>query len=466
MRNVLLCSAPLTGHVQPMINIGKQLVDDGSTVVMLTGNRFREKVRRAGLEHIALPVSSDFDDRDLDGEFPGRSRLPGILRSRYDLENLFVENIADQHRAVSKILSERAIDVVLAENLFLGLLPTLAARDGHTPRIGTVCTSPLMASSRDTAPFGPGLPPSSTRWGMRRNQLLSAAARALVLRRVQRKADAAVQEAVGRDAGTFILDWPLLADDIFVLTAPSFEYPRRDLDDRLDYVGPVLDTAGTTAPAPAWWHRLDGADPVVVVTQGTLDNGDMGRLIEPTLSALAHTRTLVIATTGGPAAETVRAPGANSIVAEFVPFDTLLPRADVLVTNGGWGGVHFALRHGVPIVVAGSTEDKNEVAARIVRSGAGIRLRSTRPTAIRRAVRTVLDDPGYRERARALAKELSGLDGARGISKALNAPPKNAGPTRIPPEYIQPEHTEPEHTHTEQNPPEPTAGTTVSCPPR
>jgi UDP:flavonoid glycosyltransferase YjiC (YdhE family) len=152
----------------------------------------------------------------------------------------------------------------------------------------------------------------------------------------------------------------------------------------------------------------------------------------------------------------VRAPGANSVVAEFVPFDTLLPRADVLVTNGGWGGVHFALRHGVPIVVAGSTEDKNEVAARIVRSGAGIRLRSTRPTAIRRAVRTVLDDPGYRERARSLAKELSGLDGARGISKALNAPPKNAGPTRIPPENIQPE----------QNPPEPTAGTTVSCPPR
>ncbi len=445
MRNVLLCSAPLTGHVQPMITIGKQLVSDGSTVMMLTGSRFRESVQRAGLEHIALPVSSDFDDRDLDGQFPGRSRLPGILRSRYDLENFFAENIVAQHRAVSKVLAERTVDVVLAENLFLGLLPTLTVRDAGSPqfgstqmgspRIGCVCTSPLMASSRDTAPFGPGFPPSITPWGMRRNRLLSAGARAVVLRRVQRIADAAVQETVGCEAGSFVLDWPLLADDIFVLTAPSFEYPRRDLDERLDYVGPVLDIAGGSHTTPPWWPRLDGPDPVVVVTQGTLDNGDMGRLVEPTLAALAHTPTLVIATTGGPSAKAVRAPGDNSVVTEFVPFDMLLPRADVLVTNGGWGGVHFALRHGVPIVVAGSTEDKNEVAARIVRSGTGIRLRSTRPAAIRRAVQTVLDDPGYRDRARAMAKELAVLDGARGISAALNRPPKHASgsPAQCPP---------------------------------
>ena len=44
----------------------------------------------------------------------------------------------------------------------------------------------------------------------------------------------------------------------------------------------------------------------------------------------------------------------------------LLPRTDVLVTNGGYGGVQQALAHGVPLVVAGRTEDKVEVAARVV----------------------------------------------------------------------------------------------------
>ena len=36
-----------------------------------------------------------------------------------------------------------------------------------------------------------------------------------------------------------------------------------------------------------------------------------------------------------------------------------------MLTNGGYGGVQYALAHGVPLVVAGDTEDKPEVAARV-----------------------------------------------------------------------------------------------------
>jgi hypothetical protein len=52
-----------------------------------------------------------------------------------------------------------------------------------------------------------------------------------------------------------------------------------------------------------------------------------------------------------------------------------LPKADVLVTNGGYGGVHFALAHGVPIVSAGRTEDKVDVCARAAWSGVGLDLK-------------------------------------------------------------------------------------------
>ena len=50
-------------------------------------------------------------------------------------------------------------------------------------------------------------------------------------------------------------------------------------------------------------------------------------------------------------------------VTDFVPYDVLLPRTDLLVTNGGWGGVQQAARHGVPVIVAGATEEKPEVGA-------------------------------------------------------------------------------------------------------
>ena len=55
---------------------------------------------------------------------------------------------------------------------------------------------------------------------------------------------------------------------------------------------------------------------------------------------------------------------------------------DVYVGNGGYGGVHFAMEHGVSLVVAGTTEDKVGVTARVARSGAGINLKSNRPSAV------------------------------------------------------------------------------------
>jgi hypothetical protein len=40
-----------------------------------------------------------------------------------------------------------------------------------------------------------------------------------------------------------------------------------------------------------------------------------------------------------------------------VPFKPLMPLVDVYVTNGGFGGVQYALTNGLPIVTAGTTED-------------------------------------------------------------------------------------------------------------
>ena len=47
-----------------------------------------------------------------------------------------------------------------------------------------------------------------------------------------------------------------------------------------------------------------------------------------------------------------------------------------MVTNGGYGAVQRALIAGVPLVVAGNTEDKPEVAARVECFGAGVNLRT------------------------------------------------------------------------------------------
>ena len=83
---------------------------------------------------------------------------------------------------------------------------------------------------------------------------------------------------------------------------------------------------------------------------------------------------------------------ANVRLERFVPHDLLLPHVDVMVTNGGYGGVQQALANGVPLVVAGDSEDKPEVAARVQWSGTGVNLHTGRPSPamVARAVRRVL----------------------------------------------------------------------------
>jgi UDP:flavonoid glycosyltransferase YjiC (YdhE family) len=117
----------------------------------------------------------------------------------------------------------------------------------------------------------------------------------------------------------------------------------------------------------------------------------------------------------------------------FVPFDRLLPLLDVMITNGGFGGVQQALAAGVPVLVAGRSEDKAEVGARVVWSGVGLALPTdkdndaTTPAAVREGVRRLLDNPSFARRAGELAAEYAEHDG---VGRAVSVITEVAGLSR------------------------------------
>ena len=152
------------------------------------------------------------------------------------------------------------------------------------------------------------------------------------------------------------------------------------------------------------------------MTQGSV-RPDMHELVVPTLRALADEPVLVVVTTGGPTATDVEAAygeplPSNCIVTPWIPYDELLAKASVFVTNGGYTGVTLALSHGVPIVQAGTTEEKAEIAARIQWAGVGLRLGKTGPSPakVRRAVRRLLDEPSFTSAAQRVQSEMATHD--------------------------------------------------------
>jgi MGT family glycosyltransferase len=403
MTRILFTTMPITGHVRPGLPIARELTRRGHHVVWTTGRAFARQVEGAGADYLPIPAALEPDGRGR----PGRGGS-GLRKLRRDVRRTFLGAVPAYLDHLGAVVREAEPDVVVADQ---GLVagPLLAERL-RIPRV-IYTVSPLTLSSPETAPFGTGLPPSRTPVGRLRNRALNRLLRHVVFADSQREARR-LRRRLGLPPlrGAF-LDWgPQIADRYLHTTIAGFEYPRRSLPDSLEFVGAPLPGGVDAWSPPPWWEELAAARrqrrPVILVTQGTVAT-DPAALLLPAVEALAGQDVRLVATTGGADPESVlpfRVRPANVRLEAFVPFTELLPHVDVMVTNGGYGGVQTALAHGVPIVAAGRSEDKMEVNARVAWSGAGVSLRTDRPAPdrIAAAVHAVLTEPSYREAARRL----------------------------------------------------------------
>ncbi|HEX2808544.1 MAG TPA: glycosyltransferase [Kineosporiaceae bacterium] len=393
----LFATHPADGHLNPGLLIARALVARGHQVRWYTGRRYRDVIEATGAGFEPMRTAIDPADLGPDQRFPERAGLEGLDGLRFDLKHLFLDDVPDQIMDLRRILAGYPADALVVDTGFAaaGMMHELGG-----PPWATYGITALTVNSRDTAPFGTGLPPGRSLPMRLRNRALNAYSDRVLMRDVQRHHQLIRARAGLPPTRTGVLSTPLSRYLYLHASTPAFEYPRSDLPPHVHFIGPLLPEPPADVTPPAWWPQLTGPEPVVLVNQGTVAT-DLDDLTAPSLRALAGERLLVVATGGaGRDGLTGRVPQ-NARVESYVPFGALLPQVDVMVTNGGYGGVQFALAHGVPLVVAGTTEDKPEVGDRVAWSGAGINLKVKSPTPdqIRAAVRAVLAEPRYRRNA-------------------------------------------------------------------
>ncbi|HEV7623634.1 MAG TPA: nucleotide disphospho-sugar-binding domain-containing protein [Amnibacterium sp.] len=415
MPRILITSARQAGFVLPLLQIAQALVARGDEVTFLTGSEFAPRVDAVGARFARLP----YDDVAPPAAVrPARNRN-GVREVARLLEALFLDPIEVDHRTVLSLSASLGVDAVISEPLFvgssiIGLLPR-----GERPAVLSIGFFPLPFSSSDTPPFGLGLAPIDEPLNTVRNGLLRLGTDIAVLGGLRRRFAEEVRRLTGATVRGSLFDIALSPDAFAQTTVPQFEFPHRDLSPKVRFVGPL--PPPPLGELPAWWDYGDRT-PIVHVTQGTYANADPTELIVPTIRALADVPVRVVATTGGPDPATVSAAyggplPANARVERFLPYDHLLAASSVVVTNGGYGTVHHALRWGVPLVVSGTTEDKVEVNARVAWAGVGINLKQQRPQpeAIRQAVTAVLADPQHRRSATRIASAIAATDPVRDL---------------------------------------------------
>lgn len=430
MASILLAACPFTGHVRPTVQLAAGPVAAGHEVRVITGSRFAELVRSSGAAFAPLPVAADLDETRLTETFPERAGLSGVAAARFDMDRIFLEPMPAQLATVDAALATQPADVIVAEPLFMAAWP-LTQRPAAPPIIA-LGTMPPLSRQDAMPPVGPPL----TWLGP-----LDAPTHRLLHRIGQRALFGPVQQEGRRrllDAGepapdTFFLDWPRSAAGLIQLSVPAFE-PIAGWPVPVHHVGSLSDggsgASGASDPigSEGWRSRVEAAEakgvPVVHVTQGTAITSDYEHLLLPTLRALADRPVLVVATTGGrdPASVPGEVPQ-NAVVCAWVDYAQLLPHMDVMVTNGGYGGVHEALRHGIPLVLAGAQQDKAAIGTRVRLSGAGLAVAEMSPgeRTIDRMVGQVLHDESYRRAARRLADDMAAAPGLAGAVAAVES---------------------------------------------
>jgi UDP:flavonoid glycosyltransferase YjiC (YdhE family) len=404
MPRILVATISIPGHVVPMIPVVKELIARGHDILWYCGEAYRAKIEATGAAFAPVKQAIDFSDSDYDKHFPGRSSKQGTGKLIFDLTHVFVKSIEGMY--LDLLALKASFDpAILLGDVGMGSVLMLSQATGIPA--ATLNITALAYPDPDLPPNGLGLMPNTSPVGRLRDAFFRTLTDKVLFRPVQKELD---QILLRLKLPPF--KFGIVGSEYLTLqpSVPAFEYKRRNpLPPYIHFIGPLLPAAPQQYELPAWWPEMQAAKkPIVLVTQGTIAT-DSEQLIAPTLAALANKPLSVIATTGGKTAgELGLTVPANAKVEPFIPFAKLMPHISLYITNGGFGGVMYALSNGLPIIAGGTTEDKPEIGSRIAYSGVGINLKTATPShaQVGQAVDRILADAGFRTRAQQMQAQL------------------------------------------------------------
>ena len=394
----------LTGHLNPMTTLGRELARRGHRVCVVAAPVARPWAERAGLGFVPIAVR-EHESGEAAANRETLGRLTGFAALRFT-GRLLGKSTAAGLRDLPAAFDAAGIDAVVVDQV----APAGAAVAEVTRRpFAIVCNALAMNQESRVPPGTLGWPYRPGLLGRARNALgnlvLTAAARPIV----------SVIDQYRRANGLPRLTGGLIDDGglAHVAQQPAFfDFPRRHLTDHFHYTGPWHESA-RDKQVEFPWDRLDG-QPLVYASLGTLQNR-LAHVFRAIVDGCATLDVQLVLSLGRADATWDGPTPANAIIVPFAPQLPLLDRAAVAITHAGLNTALEGLARGLPMLCMPVTNDQPGVANRVRWLGAGLVLSPRRATAdrVRTAVSELLADPRYRESAGRCRDRLAGVHGPR-----------------------------------------------------
>jgi MGT family glycosyltransferase len=372
---------PSGGHIRPLLPLVAALEERGLRTIQWAPSDWEQACLSAGREFRALP-----DLRDLAWPSPVPFQIAEFLGSLSErLAPWMIEQV-----------KEAGGDVVLRDS-FAQYGRYAALANG----VRQIVVPAMMAFHRGMRPSTADLPSAL-------KDFVVGASRAVPLKRLSRRLQLQYGAPLGKPLEVFAGRYGATT---LVATIPPLQMQpdalRRDEDVR--FVGPLRALSDPeTDPDPAL-DGLDGTDQLIYVSLGTVFE-KRPRFFRDAARALAAPGRRVILSIGRLAPEEIGTLPAGVSAHAHVDQLSVLRRADLFVTHGGFNSVQEGLAAGVPLLLCPQMFEQALNAEVVVRQGAGLRVRSPTEGRIRAAVGRMLGDPVYSESAQRIAAELrSGL---------------------------------------------------------
>ena len=408
-KKILFANFPADGHFNPLTGLAVHLKNCGYEVRWYTGRKYQEKINKLGIPYYPLVRAMDFSVGDINEVFPEREKCKTqVSKLKYDIKHAFMLRGPEYYQDIKKINQEYNFDLLIADIAFTGI--PFVREKLNKPVIG-VGIFPLAEGSKDLAPNGLAMTPSNSFWGRRKQDIMRVISDKLLFAESnQLVKDIFKEHGIKNEKGNMFDMLYRKSNLVLQSGTPGFEYKRSDLSQNIRFIGPLLPV--TKGQQPTFKHHTKALayEKVILVTQGTVVT-DPEKIIVPTLEAFKNSDRLVIVTTGGSGTAELRAryPQPNIVIEDFIPFNEVMPLADVYVTNGGYGGVLLGIQHKLPLVVAGIHEGKNEINARIgyFKLGINLKTENPKPEQMRLGIEQVLTNPVYKNNVEELSREFN-----------------------------------------------------------
>lgn len=479
---ILATSYSAAGHFTPLLQIAGYLAGRGYEVWFLAPHAVKASIEDAGCTFIQT-VGAAGMMIDLDNH-PGyaKSGLANVVWIYKDVwagtMPGYLESLRNAMAAIRRAHPHRDV-VMVMDAVNPGIIPLkmgAALPEGYDalPKTLGIGVIPPIFNTADRAPWGFGLPYDTSESARLRNIALCHAFRAVCEPAVE--ATNAMLRACGVlrpiDSvwGTYNtvphipVDYGIMCHDTSLqMCIPSLEYSLDELPPNIKFGGtlpPKPLPAGFQFPArfqqikdnspatgAAHSESVPGRKKIIIVAQGTLAV-DYNDLIIPTIQGLEGRDDIILVAILGVKGATLdqyfpKGLPTNTMVVDYFPYgkyvlrqepnqlyqkltmitDPLIQHSDVFVNNGSYGAFSHAVAHGVPMVLAGHSEDKPEIGMRGERAGFAVNLRTGTPTPemVAVAIDRVLTESSFKRRAMELKKEAEEFTCLETVERELRA---------------------------------------------